>query len=149
MYPQILLAEDDDDDCKLFHDAVTQIFDNFELHRVKDGLECIYALKNFTQPHFIFLDLNMPLKNGIDCLKSIRSMPDLVEVPVIIFSCTHNMKDIDLSYRYGAAYYLVKPASEAVLITLLRRLFLLLKQPHLQPVNKHNFVIRELLKEAS
>lgn len=144
MHARIFLAEDDNDDARLFEDALAGVLDDLEIHRVYDGVECIYALKHSILPDYIFLDLNMPLKNGIDCLKAIRNMPDLAEVPVVIFSTNHQMKDIDFAYKYGAAYYLVKPNSQKKLETLLRRLMLLIRQPAIIPATKHSFVVREI-----
>ncbi|WP_207496492.1 response regulator [Aridibaculum aurantiacum] len=149
MSPKIFLAEDDNDDSSMFEEALSEIFPSFQMHRVHDGLECIYALKNFLLPDYIILDLNMPLKNGIDCLKAIATMPDLAEVPVVIYSTNHQMKDIDMAYKLGAAYYLVKPTSQQKLVKVLRRLFLLLKQPGFSRVLKHSFVIRDIQKETS
>lgn len=149
MSATILLADDDDDDYLLFSEAISQILSDYEMHRVKDGLECIYVLKHFKIPNYIFLDLNMPLKNGIECLKAIRLNPELAEVPVIIFSSTHHLKDIDLSYKFGATYYLVKPQSFPATVKILKRLFLLLSTPGFIPLGKAYFVVRHNQKEGS
>ena len=140
----IFLAEEFDEDCNLFKDAVSGIFSEYKIHRVKDGHECLYALKHFYQPDLIFLDLNMPMKSGLDCLKSIRLMPELTDIPVIIYSSSFNLKDIDAAYRNGAAYFFVKSSSLSCLTDMLYRLFFLLKQPKNQPVLKTDFVIRQM-----
>jgi CheY-like chemotaxis protein len=140
----ILLAEDDDEVARLFYESIYALFPNLFLHRVKDGFECLYSLKHFSEPDIIFLDLNMPLKNGIDCLSAIRRMPELAEVPVVIYAATFNIKDIDAAYKNGAAYYFVRANSVPDFMTLLKKLFQLLKQPKISPVLKTEFVLRPM-----
>ncbi len=147
MNPMIFLAEDDDEVCMLFTEALSQILTSYEMHRVKDGLECVYTLKHFSEPNYIFLDLEMPLKDGIDCLKAIRLNPDLSEVPIIIFSSTHHIKDIDLAYKFGATFFLVKPHTIEDLVNALKRIFLLLIAPSSNITGKSNFVLRNTHKE--
>jgi CheY-like chemotaxis protein len=141
---KIFLAEDDDEDSALFHEALSSLFPDFLLHRVKDGFECLYSLKHFCEPDIIFLDLNMPLKNGIDCLSAVRRMPELAEVPVVIYSSSFNIKDIDAAYKNGAAYYFVKATSLPDFVEMLKKLYQLLKQPKISPILKTEFVVRPM-----
>ncbi len=60
-------------------------------------------------PDVLFLDLNMPLKNGFECLQEIKSEPGLKNIPVIIFSTTAQDNAIDETYRGGAQLYIQKP----------------------------------------
>ena len=70
---QLLLADDDNDDCMLFQEALSELHYNINLSIVNDGEE----LMNFLKEHrnfsgILFLDLNMPRKNGIECLTEIK-----------------------------------------------------------------------------
>ena len=60
-------------------------------------------------PDVIFLDLNMPLKNGFQCLKEIKMNGSLKQLPVIIFSTTIQAETVDKVYKDGASFYMRKP----------------------------------------
>jgi DNA-binding response OmpR family regulator len=104
----LLLAEDDEDDYVLFCEAVKDSPLPVDLHWVKNGEELMAAVKR-DKTDIIFLDINMPLKNGFECLTEIRSDVDLKETPVIIYSTSDDSKLIDWMYNAGANLYLCKP----------------------------------------
>lgn len=61
-------------------------------------------------PEVILLDINMPKKNGLDCLVEIRKHEgDLKEVPVIILSTSSHPANIEKAKELGASFYAVKP----------------------------------------
>jgi DNA-binding NarL/FixJ family response regulator len=60
-------------------------------------------------PHITFLDINMPLKNGFECLAEIRATQQLKNNPVIMFSTSESEDIISKSYSLGADKYIVKP----------------------------------------
>ncbi|CAN5234628.1 hypothetical protein BH23BAC2_BH23BAC2_27750 [soil metagenome] len=60
-------------------------------------------------PDLILMDLNMPVMNGFECLKEIRSNPVFLDIPVIIFSTSNYEKDIAHAEELGALGYLHKP----------------------------------------
>ncbi len=68
----ILLADDDEDDRMLFEDALNQVKSKVRLSTAEDGHMLLEMLKNRPLPDVIFLDLNMPGKNGFECLQEIR-----------------------------------------------------------------------------
>ena len=61
-------------------------------------------------PNVLFLDLNMPRKNGFECLNEIKLNNDLQNLPVIILSTSFNPDTIDELYDSGAQYYIRKPS---------------------------------------
>lgn len=68
----IYLADDDEDDRILFLDAVEELNLPISVVQTKDGNELINALRNAEHlPEVLFLDINMPCKNGFECLKEI------------------------------------------------------------------------------
>ena len=114
---KIFLAEDDADDRMFFEDVLKEVSVNTNLVIADDGVELMNVLGETVPPppDIIFLDLNMPRKNGFECLKEIRDTAKLREIPVIIFSTSNNAQAIDKTYSLGANYYMQKPRSFALL----------------------------------
>jgi CheY-like chemotaxis protein len=122
----IFIADDDQDDRLLFLDAVQDLNLRAVVETACDGQELLNILDKTAErlPDMIFLDINMPLKNGFDCLEEIRSRKDaLKEVKIIMFSTSKNQDNIDLSYQLGADFYAVKPSSFQGLKNLLQKVF--------------------------
>jgi len=117
---RILLADDDPDDRELFteaaesHDATVQ--------SVPNGMQLMRALKSEPLPNFILLDLNMPEKNGKECLREIRANEDFNDIPVIIYSTSSSKKDVDETFKMGADLYITKPNSFAELKTTVKNI---------------------------
>ncbi|HMG14163.1 MAG TPA: response regulator [Saprospiraceae bacterium] len=109
----VLLADDDDDDRFFFREALINTGKNLVLEVVKDGEELMTQLKDGIHkiPDVIFLDLNMPIKNGHDCLKEIRRDSKLKDIPVVIYSTASDDSQIESTYKEGANLYLIKPDS--------------------------------------
>lgn len=107
----LLLADDDSDDREFFFDALQTVSIPVELSIVKDGEELMQWLiqRRECLPDLLFLDLNMPRKNGHECLKEIKRHPDLKTLPVIILSTAANTLEIETLYKNGAQYYIQKP----------------------------------------
>ena len=106
-----MLAEDDEDDFILFGEALGELKDVIRLEWVKDGEELLDVLKmNVADlPDIIFLDINMPRKNGFECLTEIRQDEHLKQLPVIIFSTSNDPALVSWMYNAGANLYLSKP----------------------------------------
>lgn len=115
----IFLADDDADDCMLFEDALREVCKSTELVMVNDGIELMSALEETVPPppDVIFLDLNMPRKNGFECLEEIRGTAKLKDIPVVIFSTSAQEDAIHRVYEKGANYYIRKPGSFPLLKT--------------------------------
>ncbi len=110
----IFLAEDDADDRMFFEDALNAINISSQLTLSNNGLELMKNLETLTAhppPDVIFLDLNMPLKNGIECLKEIRETPKLKDIPIVVFSTTASESMVEKTYSLGANCYVCKPNS--------------------------------------
>lgn len=106
---QVLLTDDDIDDLMLFEEAIREVSLPVEFSSADNGNELLRLLKSDYHPNLIFLDLNMPGKNGKDCLKELRSNPDSKNIPVIMYSTSSNQEDIETCYRRGANLYVIKP----------------------------------------
>jgi len=116
----VFLADDDADDREFFEVALKEVGVATALTLAKDGAELMNTLNEVVSvpppPHIIFLDLNMPLKNGIECLQEIRETPRFKNIPVAIFSTTANETVIEKTYEMGANCYICKPNSHKSLI---------------------------------
>src|SRR5438067_570012 len=112
-HKSIFLAEDDDDDLSIFQDALNDVKDPCELTVTNDGVELLNHLDEVVPPppYVIFLDLNMPRKNGFDSLIEIRQSSKLKDIPVVILSTSCNSDTIDRTFSLGANYYICKPTS--------------------------------------
>jgi CheY-like chemotaxis protein len=140
-FRHILLAEDDSDDYLFFKEALEKISPDFVLQRTKDGLETIKLLKESTvKPDVVFLDLNMPYKNGNECLRFIKESADLSDIPVVIYSTSNYIKDIDCSFKNGAKSFIVKPECGNRMFEILNRVFCILSDRGSRPT-KNNFVV--------
>lgn len=105
----ILLADDDDDDRLLFKDVLKEYSKESNLTFAHNGEHLMSLLRTEELPDVLFLDLNMPLKNGIECLEEIRSDERLKSLPVVIFSTSSHPGTINLMYDIGAHLYVRKP----------------------------------------
>src|SRR6202035_2228272 len=85
---KLILADDDLDDCFLFREALSELPVKATLTVVNDGdaLLNALALSVAQLPNLIFLDLNMPRKDGMECLREIKGTEILQKIPVVIFS---------------------------------------------------------------
>jgi CheY-like chemotaxis protein len=108
--PHILLADDDSDDRFFFTKAVKYSPIPATLSTVENGEKLMQFLTGTANdlPDALFLDLNMPKKNGSECLREIKNNPGLKDLPVIIYSTSLHPEIADLLYRDGAHYYIKK-----------------------------------------
>ena len=104
----VVLADDDPDHGLLFQRVLYQVDPSKKLTIVNDGSELMEILSRQV-PDLLFLDLNMPCKNGYECLQEIRSDRGLEKLPVVVYSSSTQMTDIQKSYLHQADLYMVKP----------------------------------------
>lgn len=107
-YKRVLMVDDDADDQLLFTSALQQIDATMVCEIASHGLEALEKLKTF-DADVIFLDLNMPLMNGIECLTALKKNKKLLHIPVIIFTTTNDQVAIDQTKKLGATAFFRKP----------------------------------------
>lgn len=109
----IILAEDDNDDRLLFEEAIDELPVSVKLTAFDNGDELMEWLKRKEPklPDALFLDLNMPRKNGFAALGEIKRNTKLQDMPVIIFSTTTNREMIKQVFKDAAHYYIRKPVN--------------------------------------
>ena len=123
VFKNIWLADDDIDDCEVFEDVIKQILPTASVTIVPNGEKLMKLLTPATSPDILFLDINMPLKDGLSCLVEIRLQRHFSNLPIVMFSSANQSKIIDQSYNYGANLYYSKPASFSQLIAGMNELF--------------------------
>ena len=107
---RVFFIDDDEDDCHIFSEALRQVSPDVLLKCINNYSLAIEEMSRF-QPELIFLDLNMPGKNGFECLQELKSHPVFKNIPVTVFSSSEYYKDIDKAYASGATLYFAKPGT--------------------------------------
>jgi CheY-like chemotaxis protein len=140
---RILLADDDAEDRELFEEVAAGVNSNIRLDTVPDGEKLMGWLmnKHSSLPDIIFMDLNMPRKGGKECLDEIRSIPKLRDIPIVIYSTSSSLWDIDDTFDKGANLYVRKPTSLRELTAIIKKVVDLDWQKHAPKSNKQQFVL--------
>lgn len=106
----IILADDDRDDTEMFCEAIIEVDNNIICHCAENGKEAIDILNGLEEkPELIFLDLNMPIMNGWECLEILKNDKRYQDIPVIMISTSSHKKDMDKAASLGCIGYFVKP----------------------------------------
>jgi CheY-like chemotaxis protein len=104
----IMYAEDDKDDQAIMQEVLKDIRSEIKLDFASNGELLIKILRSF-HPDMLFLDLDMPCKNGLECLVEIRKSAQLKLLPIVVFSSTNRAHNIQTAYEMGANLFLMKP----------------------------------------
>ena len=139
----ILLADDDIDDCFFFKEALEELLLSTNLTSVHDGEKLMQLLTNKANelPHVLFLDLNMPRKNGFECLSEIKLSKKLAQLPVIVFSTSFEHEVVNLLYKSGALYFIRKPAEFSQFKKIIQHTLALIAQENILYPTRENFVL--------
>ncbi len=106
----LMIVDDDADDRLYFSNAVKEIDASYECIKAWGGDQALKLLHKAEQlPDFIFIDINMPLMNGLDCLEKLKEDEKLKSIPVIIYSTSQYQKNSDYTRELGASYFITKP----------------------------------------
>ena len=107
----ILLADDDEDDCFLFQEVLNELSLKTNLITVNNGIQLMNFLVNTNEfPDVLFLDMNMPCMNGLECLTQIRSQEAFDELVIIIYSTSYEKDLAQTLKNIGADFYIQKPS---------------------------------------
>jgi CheY-like chemotaxis protein len=105
----IFYTDDDEDDLSIFTDAVASLPEKIQLKTYNGGDKLLTAIYNPPPtPHVIFLDLNMPGKNGFDVLTELRNSAKK-DIPIVIFSTSNEPGIIEKCRTLGANLFITKP----------------------------------------
>lgn len=123
-YNNILLIDDDTDDQEIFISAVGEASTEVSCDVLSNATIALEKLKaKQLEPDIIFLDLNMPIMNGEQFLKIIKTEKELRDIPIIIYSTSSNPDTIRRTKNEGIMDFLVKPDDYNVLVKILRNIF--------------------------
>ncbi len=109
---RLLLVDDDRDDLDLFSSTIKDLRQPVKLKMVQNGNELQNFLKECPKnelPNLAILDLNMPYKDGIECLSMMKQSTEYKHIPVVIFSTSvkHDVKQ--KCFQLGAMSCIEKP----------------------------------------
>jgi len=141
---QILLVDDDETDRRIFQEAIAEIKIKCVVHTVNNGMELISYLNkpNITIPDLVLLDLNIPVKNSIECLKEIRSKSKFNIMTVAIYSTSESAIEIAETFLYGANVHITIHKDFNVLKQLLN---IVVSTTHLyrgDTLSRKNFILK-------
>jgi len=114
----ILLVEDNEDHAELVIRCMRDQQVANTIHHVSDGekaLDYLFARGAYAdavqnpRPNLVLLDLRLPRVDGLEVLRTIKTSPDLLRIPVVVLTSSEAESDIAQSYDYHANSYLVKP----------------------------------------
>jgi len=118
------LVDDDLDDQEIFGMALIGLGDSIKCFFANDGVHALEKLHDLSSiPDFIFIDMNMPRMNGLQCLQEIKKIDRFSQIPIYMFSTAADPKAINESKKLGAADFLVKPTNISDLTTALETIF--------------------------
>jgi len=114
---EILLIEDNPGDVRLIEEALRDSKLINKINVIPDGAQASDFLfkrkdfKNAKDPDLIILDLNLPLKDGIELLTEIKNSNKLKNIPVVILTSSKAEEDILKTYKLHASRYITKPSN--------------------------------------
>lgn len=141
----LLLADDDEDDCDFFKEALDELLLPTSLVTVNDGVQLMDFLSESgaeNLPDILFLDLNMPRKNGLECLTEIKQLEEYKNLPVIIFSTSLDRDIVDLVYGKGAVYYIQKPGEFSKLKKVIGSALNIASKNNFKQPERENFILQ-------
>jgi CheY-like chemotaxis protein len=140
----ILLADDDESDRYLFKEAMGELKIKSVVHTVNNGTQLMDYLnkKDTALPDLLFLDLNMPRKNGLECLIEIRNNEKIKNIPIAIYSTSASKNDIEETFRHGANVYIKKPSDFNILKQLLAKVVSADYLYRDQPLNIEKYILK-------
>ncbi|MBU2975694.1 response regulator [Zobellia sp. B3R18] len=138
----LYLADDDTEDRELFVEALDEIDVSTQITQFDNGVDLMDDLFSSTDlPDAIFLDLNMPLMNGFECLTDIRNFPRFDDIKVIVYSTSYRLREVNQLQTDGANQYIQKPSSFDDLKVMLQKSLVSLIEKNTSAINPSEFVI--------
>ena len=140
---QILLCDDDEDDRIFFSEAMKELKIQYDLNVFETGIQLMDYLHHpeTNLPHILFLDINMPCKSGLECLKEIREHARFKELVIAIYSTSGSEEDIEETFTNGANIYIKKPSDFNQLKKIIHQVLHMNWQYHTSKFNKETFFL--------
>ncbi|WP_431137097.1 response regulator [Psychroserpens mesophilus] len=143
-YIRIALADDDEDDRMFFTESFDELKIKSKVSTFNDGVQLMNYLnqEDSVLPNILFLDLNMPKKSGLECLKEIKANSRFNDIAIAIYSTSASEEDIENTFVQGANIYIKKPNDFNVLKKVLSEVVTINWQYYTSGLNRDNFLLR-------
>ena len=109
----VLLVEDNPDDVIMIREAFEQSLTPIQLYVVSNGEQAIKFVRrtdtDALRPSLILLDLNLPIRHGLDVLAELKSDTDFLSIPIVVLTTSQAPNDIQQCYSLHANAYIIKP----------------------------------------
>ncbi len=140
----ILMADDNENDRHFFREALQNVKVKTVITFVNDGFQLMDYLNTPGNrlPDIVFLDLNMPLKDGMDCLSEIRKNNKLKDLVIVIYSANASEDKVEEAFIRGANIYIQKPNDFLTMKSYLAHVINLNWQYHTLGLKKENFLLK-------
>ncbi|WP_298741402.1 response regulator [uncultured Chitinophaga sp.] len=111
------IIDDDPDDREFFCDALKDVDGSAVCYTFKNGMEALDMLGTDRAPipDYIFLDLNLPMLSGKQCLVELKKLKKLHQTRIIIYTTSTLSDDFSETIQMGAMHFLTKPTTYAEL----------------------------------
>jgi CheY-like chemotaxis protein len=141
---RVVLTDDDEGDRLVFKEIFDELETDSVVRMVNDGEQLMNFLRNSENllPDIIFLDLNMPNMNGLECLKEIRSSARYNDISIAIYSTSTSEKDIENTFLHGANIYITKPGDYKDLKKVLAKALTVASMNRNSDFDRSNFVLK-------
>ena len=142
---KVLLVDDDNDDYLLFKKILDYQVFKTSLQLVINGDNFMAKLndENLELPDVIFLDVNMPIRDGYSCLVEIKDLPRLKNIPIVMYSTSYERNVADMLFEMGADYFIQKTMDFGDLRMLIERaLCFVSENAHYSPTRKNFLILR-------
>jgi CheY-like chemotaxis protein len=116
----VLYVDDDTDDLEVLGDALRQVCPGIKITTLLNCNTLFATLDSVGIPDVIILDMNLPGKSGIDCLKELREHERYNYIPVVMYSTSE--RNTDEAKRYGAHVLMQKGYSFADVVEFVNQL---------------------------
>lgn len=121
----LVIADDDPDDRDLYREALDDLNAGLNLLMYCNGDQLMRDTSRLRLADLMIIDLNMPYKNGFECLEELRREPLLKTKPLVVFSTSKDPDEINRCYDMGANLFVVKPDSYTAIRRIMRTLLLI------------------------
>lgn len=113
---ELVIADDDEDDFGFLSDALNEIHSSLKIQHVINGEHLLTYLSNLhtekkSLPLLILLDINMPVKDGMEALKELKDSSLFASIPVIMYSTSSDREQERQSYGMGAQAFVTKASN--------------------------------------
>ncbi|MBI5185028.1 MAG: response regulator [Nitrospinae bacterium] len=117
--PRVLIVEDSQMTRRLIKEILKS--EDVEILEAENGQAALDVLKK-NIPHLIIMDIMMPVMDGFEFLKRLRSEYKAEPVPVIVTTTDTNPETIDKAFRFGADDFVAKPLAQEDLLPRIRKI---------------------------